>query len=663
MVVQNIYKKNIYLILIMTVIAMLVLSTAITILYNTAIHEERLRLTESVQSQARLIEAVALYDQRHADQDAFEATLSQIRSAHEQFEGFGQTGEFTLAMREGANIQFLISHRHHDINDYQDDPGKHVHILDEQPTILFDTENAEPMRRALQGKSGTLIGLDYRGATVLAAYEPVAVLNLGVVAKIDLTEIQAPFIQAAWTALGASLFLVLIGSWAFQRITAPMARHIEQSEQLFRETFSNAAIGLAHVAPDGTWLRANQALCNIVGYTEEDLLQLTFQDITHPDDLNVDVQHMAQVLAGELDAHSLEKRYIRKDGSVVSTILTYSLIRDQAGEPDYFISAVEDITELKMAEKKINKSNEELQQVMSFTDTALDAQQDTFFLFEPSTGKPVRWNRAFREVSGYSEDEIASMPAPSSYYSPEDVERAKSFTQEVIEKGSGTIELELLCKYGGKVPTEYRVSAIHDESGKLKYLISIGRDITKRKQAEDELMSLNAKLEQFSFQDGLTGIANRRMFDQMLDIEWGHAQRDRQPLSLIMLDIDFFKQYNDSYGHQQGDACLQQIAQVLNSISQRSIDLVARYGGEEFVILLPQTVTEQAILLGEKCRTKVIELQLQHESSTVCDVVTISLGVSTIMPSVDTQPSNLVKVADEFLYKAKGNGRNRIEHA
>jgi diguanylate cyclase (GGDEF)-like protein/PAS domain S-box-containing protein len=641
----------------MASIAMLVLGTAITILYKTAIQEGRQRLVETAQSQARLMEAVARHEQDYLEQDAFETTLSQVRKAHEQFEGFGETGEFTLAKRKGNNIVFLLSHRHRGLDD------DHQYDLETPPPVLFDAEKAEPMRLALQGKSGTLIGLDYRGETVLAAYEPVAVLNLGVVAKIDMEEIQAPFIQAAWTSLGGACFFILIGSWVFQRITGPMARHIEESEQLFRETFSNAAIGLAHVAPDGTWLRVNQALCDIMGYTKEELLQLTFQLVTHPDYLDVDLHHMKQVLAGEFDSHSLEKRYIRKDGSIVPTILTYSLVRDDAGQPDYFISAIEDITELKMAEKRLYESHKELQQATQFTDTALDAQQDTFFLFEPATGKAIRWNRAFREISGYSDDEIARMPAPSSYYGPEDLENAKAFTQEVIEKGGGTIELEFVCKDGRKIPTEYRVSAINDESGNLKHFISIGRDITKRKQAQDELLRLNEKLEELSFQDGLTGISNRRRFDQTLGREWGHAQRDRQPLSLIMLDIDFFKQYNDYYGHQKGDACLQQIAQVLNSISQRAVDLVARYGGEEFVLLLPQTDTEQATLLGEKCRSKIIELQLQHESSEACDVVTISAGISTIIPSASTQPSNLIMAADKLLYKAKENGRNRIEHA
>ncbi len=183
-----------------------------------------------------------------------------------------------------------------------------------------------------------------------------------------------------------------------------------------------------------------------------------------------------------------------------------------------------------------------------------------------------------------------------------------------------------------------------------------------RKQAEEKLVSLHNELERLSFHDGLTSIANRRMFDQTLDREWGRSQRDQTPLSLVMLDIDFFKQYNDHYGHQHGDECLKQVAQALSMVSKRSADLIARYGGEEFALLLPGTNEKQAIQLSRQCRSVVFEQQLPHKLSTVGDVITISVGVSTIIPSVETQPSALIKSADKLLYQAKENGRNRIEY-
>lgn len=323
------------LIAIMAVIALIVLGMTTFTLYQTAFEEERNRLVDTVRSQARLIEAMAHHDLRESGQVILDDVLDQVRDAHRNFPGFGKTGEFTLARREGNQIVFLLNHRHYD--------------LDELQPVPVDGVEAAPMRRALAGESGSLIGPDYRGETVLAAYEPVEELNIGVVAKIDLREIRAPFIQAAWISGAIAFVLVLFGAWTFRRVTAPMTRRIEQSEKLFRETFEHAAIGLAHVATDGGWLRVNDALCEITGYPREELLQLTFQDITHPEDLDADLQRVGQTLAGEVNTYAMEKRYIRKDGSTVPVQITVSLVRDHAGKPDYFIAAVADISPLKQA--------------------------------------------------------------------------------------------------------------------------------------------------------------------------------------------------------------------------------------------------------------------------------------------------------------------------
>ncbi len=178
---------------------------------------------------------------------------------------------------------------------------------------------------------------------------------------------------------------------------------------------------------------------------------------------------------------------------------------------------------------------------------------------------------------------------------------------------------------------------------------------------EQKLQQLNKELELRSLQDGLTEIANRRMFDVVLGREWSRGMRERRPLSLIMIDIDFFKQYNDYYGHLQGDICLKEIAQRLSQMTKRTLDLCARYGGEEFVLLLPNTDIEQAARLAEECREKVIQLAIAHESSEICDVVTISAGVCTVVPSTTVSSSSLVAAADAALYQAKRGGRNRVE--
>lgn len=222
------HKRLLVLILIMTGVALLVGGITITVLYRVAINEEQERLVETAQSQARLIEAIARFDRiwsKDYPQGSASATLSQITDAHERYKGFGETGEFTLARRDGDNIVFLLSHRHAD-------------FADPKP-VPFDSELAEPMRRALLGKSGTVIGLDYRGSPVVAAHEPVAELDLGIVAKIDLVEVRAPFIKAGLFAAGSALFVIVLGSALFIRISTPILKRLralyEESQQQLAE--------------------------------------------------------------------------------------------------------------------------------------------------------------------------------------------------------------------------------------------------------------------------------------------------------------------------------------------------------------------------------------------------------------------------------------------
>jgi diguanylate cyclase (GGDEF)-like protein len=178
-----------------------------------------------------------------------------------------------------------------------------------------------------------------------------------------------------------------------------------------------------------------------------------------------------------------------------------------------------------------------------------------------------------------------------------------------------------------------------------------------------ELEKLNLELHKFSFSDGLTGASNRRMFDQALEREWGRAQRNHSALSLIMIDIDFFKKYNDHYGHQQGDDCLRQVVQALKHVAKRPTDMIARYGGEEFVFLIPETDAEHVIKMAEKCCRVVLELQIPHVESAACNVVTISAGICTVKPAANVPSSSLILATDKLLYAAKKNGRNRIEHS
>jgi diguanylate cyclase (GGDEF)-like protein len=182
-------------------------------------------------------------------------------------------------------------------------------------------------------------------------------------------------------------------------------------------------------------------------------------------------------------------------------------------------------------------------------------------------------------------------------------------------------------------------------------------------ELENIVIERTKELQALSYQDGLTEISNRRKFDQALELEWHRAMRHKESLSLIMIDIDFFKPYNDNYGHIQGDKCLKQVAKLLEQTSQRVTDIVSRYGGEEFVALLPSTSLEQAKILAEKFRQEITAQNIEHQFTKLDSIhsVTISLGVSSMIPSLDVSPKLLIKQADLQLYLAKENGRNRVE--
>lgn len=214
----------------MAAIVLVVETVTVTILYQTAVKQQKSRLVETVDSQARFIEAVARFNKMYKTTFPFgrrEATLRQIIEAHSMYRGFGKTGEFTLSTKENDQIVFLLSHRHYD--------------LDQLRPVPWDSPLAEPMRRALSGKSGTIIGLDYRGEKVLAAYEPVAELNLGIVAKIDLAEVREPFIQAGLLSGTVAVLMIAIGVALFFKITNPILRNLEAtSEQVKRFAYTMA---------------------------------------------------------------------------------------------------------------------------------------------------------------------------------------------------------------------------------------------------------------------------------------------------------------------------------------------------------------------------------------------------------------------------------------
>lgn len=184
--------------------------------------------------------------------------------------------------------------------------------------------------------------------------------------------------------------------------------------------------------------------------------------------------------------------------------------------------------------------------------------------------------------------------------------------------------------------------------------------VKARVRTHVQLKQQSDLLRTLAYADSLTGLANRRHFEMALEAEWRRCRRNQLPLSVLMIDVDSFKRYNDHYGHQAGDACLQTVARQLCNQSLRSHDLLARYGGEEFILLMPECEQPGAMAKAESMRQSIESLNIEHVAATANTRVTISVGVHTLIPSGDQQPSALVQRADQHLYQAKSLGRNRV---
>jgi diguanylate cyclase (GGDEF)-like protein len=215
----------------------------------------------------------------------------------------------------------------------------------------------------------------------------------------------------------------------------------------------------------------------------------------------------------------------------------------------------------------------------------------------------------------------------------------------------------LLVTLGGAALDKRRLRILEQSQAEL--LVN-QRELLESRQ---QLLASNERLNELSIRDGLTGLYNRRYFDTALETEWQRAERSGEQLSLLMIDLDRFKELNDNYGHQTGDECLREVARVLDEQPKRGYDVVARYGGEEFVVLLPGADTATAMRVAEAMRSAVLGRAFEHQGSDVCSFVSVSIGVCSCTPVPGESPDGALRDADMALYTAKQLGRNRVEHA
>ncbi len=433
----------------------------------------------------------------------------------------------------------------------------------------------------------------------------------------------------------------------FNRMLDSLAQREEaqkQSEALFRAVFDNAAVGISQLSVDGRFLQINQALCEIIGYGREEVLagSLTFQQITFPEDLARDLENVNKLLRNELSRYDMEKRYVRKSGELVWVSLSVILLRNEAGEPLFFISAVQDITERKHAETELRIAAISFESQIGMTVT--DAKRVI-----------LRVNQAFTRITGYSAEEaIGQNPRllRSGHHDP----AFYTLMWECIERtGSWEGEIWNRRKNGEVFPEWLTITAVKDDEGANSHYVSTFTDISSLKSAQEQIMAL-------AFYDPLTRLPNRRLLMDRLEQLMAAGNRHRRKAALLFVDLDNFKTINDTLGHYQGDMLLEQVAQRLTSCVREG-DTVARLGGDEFVVMLEDLSEDemeaatQAEAVGEKI------LAALNESYPLgghrCHN-TPSVGVTLFGGDLQESIDEPLRRADLAMYQAKAAGRNTL---
>jgi len=411
-----------------------------------------------------------------------EVVVMRSDSTHEYVKFSAITDKIILTKTVGESFQLLSS-------------GKHDFVIAPKLSGLLllnelGIDNIEPFGEPLEsyGKGysfavhegdSELLGLLNRGLVLVNAsgeYDQIYDKWFG---HVDLrAEKNAEFIKLIITAATVLVLIVLVGfiwNLMLRRKVAIRTKELLQSEIRFSATFAEAAMGLAHVAPDGSWLRVNQALCDIVGYSNDELLKLTFQDITHPDDLNTDLHFVEQMLTGELNQYSMEKRYFRKDGSIIWVNLTVSLVSKANGEPDYFISAVEDISERKSLDAQVSQSKDELE-------TFFDLVPDMVCVATPD-GYFRKINNTWSNILGYTDEELLSRPY-FEFVHPEDQKNTREIADTLVQ---GKTVFQFSNRYRCKDGT-YRWLEWVSAPGLDGTVYAVARDITDRREAEELIL-------------------------------------------------------------------------------------------------------------------------------------------------------------------------------
>ncbi|WP_372624866.1 EAL domain-containing protein [Arsukibacterium sp.] len=431
-------------------------------------------------------------------------------------------------------------------------------------------------------------------------------------------------------------------AWLLLRQHQRLTVSLQASEQAFSETFEFAAAGIAHANTEGLFLRVNQHFATMLEYSPAEMRNLSFHQITHPEDLEHDQQQFSQLLQKITTSYTLEKRYFSKTGKVVWVKLAVSKAPESANTAPYFIAVVQDISAQKMAEQQLLESE------LRFRTLLDNAPQISVQGYDES-GTTIYWNRASELIYGYTKEEalgqsLLELIIPEEAH--DEVRQAMTYMAEHAEPIAAE-ELTLKRKDGSLISV-FSNHAVVKLPDKPPQIFCIDIDLTERKRQAKEL----AFLAEF---DPLTQLPNRQHFSNRLASAVKLAKRNQQFLAVMILDLDHFKDVNDSFGHQTGDALLLQVTDRLN-LCCRETDTLARLGGDEFVFLVEQLAQpEDAARIADKI------LQQLHAPFTLGrhnDItVAASVGIC-IYPTHADSAEALLQGADAALYRAKADGRN-----
>ncbi|MBF0455422.1 MAG: PAS domain S-box protein [Magnetococcales bacterium] len=469
-------KKNFLLLgLVMVLVALAVGGITIRVLYVSHIDDSRNRLIEISESQARLMESITTFNQQYRSSfpgRPVAATLSQIRTAHERFRGFGDTGEFVLARREDERIHFVLSHRHTS--------------LDQPDTIPFQGKWAEPMRLALLGHSGSIIGLDYRGVEVLAAYGPVAELDMGVVAKIDMAEVQAQFIEAGMLLLGLSLAIIIIGGLLFFWLSSPLLKRIEEHHRLGRILESSSNEIYIFTTSTYHFLSVNEGARNNLGYTQEELTEMVPWQVVSDMNESTFKASVAPLVAGKEAQLTFESANRRKDGSLYPVEIRLQLFHHET--PAVFVAIVLDISEKRALEKAVKESEANYFITLnSIGDGVISTDQQ---------GRIVSINPVAERLTGWSLQEAKGRPIATIYTSVDTLtKKPVANTVEQVLKLDSTVEpfsgTTLVARDGTEKQIDESGAPILDADGKRVGAVLVFRDVTQAyKNRIDLLVSM-----------------------------------------------------------------------------------------------------------------------------------------------------------------------------